>query len=246
MTIFTEILTDIEFRHLDSSALPDLAGQVICLVHTDSYSASEVSSFQKSLSAQEQEKAAIFRFIKDQHSYIITHALLRNLLGNFLNSEPASIEFISNEFGKPMVSHGNRKIHFNISHRCGLSTLAFSAKSEIGVDVEKVDPEFDFDLIAKAHFSDAENRFIDEGKHESGKRFYTVWTRKEALLKAIGTGIGENLDVEVFRNVNYYHPEVTLPGIQKADYYLHTFEYQDKYMITTAGSTPGKFIAVIN
>ena len=243
LTIFTEILTDINFLDWNKSTMPDFNNPAIFLIHTDSES--EISSFQKSLSAQEQEKAARFRFIKDQHSYIITHALLRKLLGNFLNSEPASIEFISNEFGKPMVSHGNRKIHFNISHRCGLSTLAFSAKSEIGVDVEKIDPEFDFDLIAKAHFSDAENRFIDEGKQESGKRFFTVWTRKEALLKAIGTGIGENLDVEVFRNVNYYHPEVPLPGIQKADYYLNTFEYQDKYMITTAGSTSEKFIAVI-
>ena len=154
--------------------------------------------------------------------------------------------FISNKFGKPSLAEKYKRLNFNLSHSSECSVLAFSPNSEIGIDIEKIDPEFEFDLIAKAHFSEAENRFIDAGQHESSKRFYTLWTRKEALLKAIGTGIGENLDVEVFRNVNYYHPEVTLPGIQKADYYLHTFEYQDKYMITTAGSTPGKFIAVIN
>ena len=226
--------------------MPDFNNPAIFLVHTDSYLASEILSFQKLLSAQEQAKALRFRFIKDQHSYIVTHALLRRILGNYLNSEPASIEFISNEFGKPLLANGYRKIHFNISHRSGLSALAFSTKSDIGVDVEKVDPEFDFDLIAKAHFSDAENRFIDAGQHESGKRFYTVWTRKEALLKAIGTGIGENLDVEVFRKVNLYNPELPFPINQQADYYLKTFKCGDKYMITTAGSSPEEFIVVFH
>lgn len=241
MKIFTETLSDIKFRSLDQSTFPDLVEPVICLIHTDFYSAPEISSFEKLLSVQEQEKAARFRFARDRNSYIITHGMLRKILGNYLGSIPAEIEFSSNEFGKPSLRDGCRKIHFNISHRSGLSALAFSSNSEIGVDVEKIDSDFDFDLIAKAHFSDAENSFIDAERGESCKRFYTVWTRKEALLKAIGTGIGENLYVEVFRKVNQYIPEVISPIIQQADYYLNTFEYRDKFMIATAGMCPDLF-----
>ena len=246
MKIFTESLFDVKFRSLGQSTFPDLAEPVIFLVHTDSYSASEVSLFQKSLSAQEQEKALRFRFIKDQQSYIITHAVLRTILGNYLDSEPAEIEFISNKFGKPSLAEKYKRLNFNLSHSSECSVLAFSPNSEIGIDIEKIDPEFEFDLIAKAHFSEAENRFIDAGQHESSKRFYTLWTRKEALLKAIGTGIGENLGVEVFRKVNHYHPELPFPINQKADYYLKTFECGDKYMITTAGSSPEEFIVVFH
>ena len=244
--IFTQTLKDIKFLNLDPSKLPGLDEPVIWLVKTDSYSESEVSSFQKSLSPQEQEKATRFRFVRDRNSYIITHAMLRTILGNYLDSEPAEIEFIVNDFGKPSLAGKYRKLHFNLSHRSGLSALAFSPKSEIGVDIEKIDSKFDFDLIAKAHFSEAENSFIDAKQDESRKRFYTVWTRKEALLKAIGTGIGENLDVEVFRKVNQYKLDFPNSIHQEADYYLNTFEYQDKYVITTAGSSQREPIVLIN
>jgi len=239
--IFTETLPDVKFRSLDQSAFPDLVGPVICLIQTDSYSASEISSFEKLLSVQEQEKAARFRFVRDHDSYIITHGMLRKILGNHLGSEPSEIEFISNKFGKPSLAEKYKKINFNLSHSSECSVLVFSLKSEIGIDIEKIDPGFDFDLIAKSHFSEAENSFIDAERDESCKRFYTVWTRKEALLKAIGTGIGENLDVEVFRKVNQYKPEVSFPITQETDYYLNTFEYQDKYMITTVGKHPELF-----
>ena len=239
--IFTETLADIRFRNVDSSNMPGMDEPFIWLIHTDSYSAPEISSFEKLLSVQEQEKAARFKFLRDRNSYIVTHALLRIILGNHLGSEPAEIEFISNDFGKPSLAGKCKKIHFNLSHSSECSVLAFSIKSEIGVDIEKIDPGFDFDLIAKAHFSETENSFIDAERDESRKRFYTVWTRKEALLKAIGTGIGGNLDVEVFRKVNQYNLDFPFPIIQETDYYLNTFEYQDKYMITTAGKHPELF-----
>lgn len=235
MKIFTETHPDFKFRNWDPSTFTDLVDPAIFLIHTDSYSVSEVSSFQKLLPAQEQEKAQRFRFIKDQHSYILTHALLRKILGNYLNSEPAEIEFISNQYGKPLLADRYQKIHFNLSHSSGISALVFSTKSEIGVDIEKIDSKFDFDLIAKAHFSDTENRFIETDHSESCKRFYTIWTRKEALLKAIGTGIGENLDVEVYRDVNHWKPEILFQEIPDKDYYLYSFEFQDNFMITTAG-----------
>lgn len=240
-TIYTEMIPGFTLRNWDQSALPDLAGPVIFLIRTDSYSASKVSAVQKSLSAQELEKAQRFRFIKDQHRYILTHGMLRTILGKYLKSEPSEIEFISNEFGKPSLSEKFKKIHFNLSHCSGISVLAFSAKSEIGIDIEKIDPEFDFDLIAKAHFSQTENSFIHEIQGEEPKRFYTLWTRKEAILKAVGMGIGENLDVGVFKEVNRWKPKTFFPDSQNRDFFLATFEMQGNFMVTTAGCSPEKF-----
>ena len=246
VNIFTKTRADIRFRNFNLSTFPDLVEPIICMIHTDSFPAQEISSFQELLSVQEQEKAARFRFVRDKNSYIITHAVLRSILGVHLDSQPAEIEFISNDFGKPSLAEKYKKINFNLSHSSGLSALAFSTGSEIGVDVEKIDPEFDFNLIAKAHFSRAENSFIHEVPGKERERFYIVWTRKEALLKAVGTGIGDYLDVEVFRNVNHYHPEVPFPFIMEEDYYLKTFKYQDNYIITDAGSSQIELIVAIN
>lgn len=243
--IFTETLPDIKFRNFDHSTFPDLVEPVICLIQTDSYSAAEISSFEKLLSVQEQEKAARFRFVRDHDSYIITHGMLRKILGSYLDCEPAKIEFSFNNFGKPSLANQSEKLYFNLSHRSGLSVLAFSSKSQIGIDVEKIDPGFDFDLIAKTHFSNAENSFIDAEKSDSLKRFYTLWTRKEALLKAVGTGIGENLGVEVFRKMNHFHPETPFSEIGSSDYYLTSFEYPDNYMITAARSHSGGFEVIV-
>jgi len=193
-----------------------------------------ISLFKKSLSDIELEKASKFRFLEDQHRYIVTHATLRTILGSYLKTEPAEIEFISNDFGKPSLSEKYEKIHFNLSHSKGISALAFSTKSEIGIDIERIEPKFDFEMIANSHFSKAENHFLHAEKMESRNRFYTLWTRKEAFLKAVGIGIGENIGIEVFRKVNQFRQEMPLPGIQGGDFYLKTFLFQNQYLITSA------------
>lgn len=234
MHIYTENLGHINFRNLEKSAFPDLNEPAICLINTDLYTLEEVTSFQKLLSRQEQEKAVRFRFVQDQRRYIVTHGMLRNILGNYLKSAPAEIEFSSNEYGKPALSGEIRKIHFNLSHSSGISAMMFSATSEIGIDIEKMDPKFNFKLISEAYFSRAENNFLDMNPVEACERFYTIWTRKEALLKALGTGIGENLEIEVFREVNPFNSELFGSKILPVSYHLSSFSYQVNYLITIA------------
>jgi phosphopantetheinyl transferase len=238
--IFTEDRRGTNFQYFDKPVPLPLDGPVLYLIHTDAYSSDTVSSFQKLLSVQELGKALKFRFIKDQHRYIITHAMLRTILGRYLKLVPAEIDFVSNDYGKPSLPEKYEKIHFNLSHSKGLSALAFSTKSEIGIDIERIDPEFDFDMIANAHFSKAENRFLHAEKMESREKFYTLWTRKEAFLKAVGIGIGENLGIEVFRRVNHYRPAVPFPEVQGSDFYLKTFSFQNQYLITSASSNAGE------
>jgi phosphopantetheinyl transferase len=234
--IFTESKREINFQYFDKSRYLSLDEHVLYLIHTDSYSPDAISLFKKSLSDQELEKAFKFRFIEDQYRYIVTHATLRTILGRYLKTEPAEIEFVSNTFGKPSLSEKYEKIHFNLSHSKGLSALAFSTKSEIGIDIERIDPKFDFEMIADAHFSKSENHFLHAKKLESRNRFYTLWTRKEAFLKAVGIGIGENIGIEVFRRVNHFRQEMPLPEIQGGDFYLKTFLYQNQYLITSASN----------
>jgi phosphopantetheinyl transferase len=243
--IFTESQHESNLQYFDKSRYLTLDEHVLYLIHTDSYSPDAINLFKKSLSNHELEKASKFRFIEDQHRYIVTHATLRTILGRYLKSEPAEIDFVSNDYGKPSLSERYEKIHFNLSHSKGLSALAFSTKSEIGIDIERIDPKFDFEMVANSHFSKAENRFLHAEKIESRDRFFTLWTRKEAFLKAIGIGIGENLGIEVFRKVNHFRQEMPLSEIQGGDFYLKTFLYQNQYLITSASSNSGEFYTLV-
>jgi len=244
--IFAENRLEINYKYFDKSTCQALNEPACYLIRTDSYSTDTVKSFQKLLSTLELEKASKFRFIKDQQRYIITHGMLRIILGKFLELAPAEIEFVTSYFGKPSLPEKYKKIYFNLSHSAGLSVLGFSKISEIGIDVEKIDPKFDFDLIAYSHFSNAENSFIHEKQDEACKRFYTLWTRKEAFLKAIGTGIGENLGIEVFRKINHFRPEIPCSEIPGGNFYLNSFEFQNEYLISTASMDSGKFAGFVD
>jgi 4'-phosphopantetheinyl transferase len=91
--------------------------------------------------------------------------------------------------GKPFYSGGGK---FNISHSGSFVTVAFSDK-EIGIDIEKY-AEFDVSAVAD-YLHLQEKKFIVDSNN-SCDAFFTVWTRKEAYLKAKGIGIIEGLNNE--------------------------------------------------
>lgn len=91
--------------------------------------------------------------------------------------------------GKPYYSGGKK---FNISHSGSFVTVVFSEK-EIGLDIEKC---ADFDIASVIdYFHLQEKKFIVDADN-SRDAFFTVWTRKEAYLKAKGVGIIEGLNHE--------------------------------------------------
>jgi len=91
------------------------------------------------------------------------------------------------EGGKPFYSGGKK---FNISHSGSFVTVAFS-DYEIGLDIEEC-VDFDIDAIID-NLHEQEMKFI-AGADNSSDAFFTVWTRKEAYLKAKGVGIIEGLN----------------------------------------------------
>lgn len=93
------------------------------------------------------------------------------------------------EGGKPFYSGGKK---FNISHSGSFVTVAFS-DNEIGLDIEKC-VDFDIDAIVD-NLHEQEKKFIADADNTSDA-FFTVWTRKEAYLKAKGVGIIEGLNHE--------------------------------------------------
>lgn len=145
------------------------------------------------LSADERERAGRFRFSRDRTRYVLAHVALRRILAEATGTPPHRLAFVIGPQGKPaLVGPGGP--HFNLSHSDELAVLAVSTAGPLGVDVEAVRPIPEFDTVAEAHFSPAELdalRALPPGEREHG--FYRLWTRKEAYLKAIGTGLSHPL-----------------------------------------------------
>lgn len=134
------------------------------------------------------------RFASDRHLFLVSHALLRCVLGRTLGCEPESLEFERGVHGKPQLSYqcpASAPLAFNLSHSGGQAVVAVHAgAAAIGVDIESHRPGRRFDALAQRYFSAAEVVALRALPYEARReRFYDLWTLKEAYLKARGTGL---------------------------------------------------------
>ncbi|MBE9572639.1 MAG: 4'-phosphopantetheinyl transferase superfamily protein [Proteobacteria bacterium] len=147
------------------------------------------------LSESERTKAEHFYFEKDRRSFIITHAMLRKILGGYLKTDPRNVEFIYGIYGKPSVVVDHNKISFNMSGSFEVSVFAFACGRQVGVDVEYIRPMDDVQSIVSNFFSPGEkSAFEAVEENQRLKAFFNCWTRKEAYLKALGKGLRQPLD----------------------------------------------------
>ena len=153
-----------------------------------------VVQFERILSEDESKRAARFRFSHLRDSFVITHGVLRHLLGRYLGLDPPRICFSYGDKGKPAVaSAGN--LQFNLTHSGGIAAVAFTTDCQLGIDMEHIRPVEEMQQIADRNFSAeeaAELMLLPENEREPA--FFRCWTRKEAYIKAIGDGLSCALD----------------------------------------------------
>lgn len=152
------------------------------------------------LGEAERRHVARFRRPRDRRHYIVAHGRLRELLAERLDIRPEAVALDWDSHGKPRLSgaQADSGWHFNLSYSDGesggLALCALSHGRRIGVDVERVRPLDHAESVARHFFSPRE--------YESYRRlapahrplaFFLCWTRKEALIKATGMGLSQDL-----------------------------------------------------
>jgi 4'-phosphopantetheinyl transferase len=149
------------------------------------------------LSAEEQARARRFRRTEDRHSFAAAHGTLRLLLAAMLGEKPGSFSFAANAYGKPyLVPH--RSIEFNMSHSGGIVLIAIAQHISIGVDVEAVRPMPERAAIVQRYFHPGEAAdFARVSPADAEAAFFRCWSRKEAVVKALGLGM--SLDLHRYR-----------------------------------------------
>lgn len=144
------------------------------------------------LSDGEKARADRFLFAQDRDAYIAARGGMRLVLAACTGVEPRELVFGYGCSGKPHLE--GRGPHFNLSHSAGLAALAVCRDHPIGIDIEKV-RAID-EAIAERFFSTAENAALDAAGDDRQLAFFRCWTRKEALVKALGCGL--SLDTRSF------------------------------------------------
>lgn len=158
------------------------------------FDADQTKYYESILAVDENEKANRFKFEKDKIVYQTARGILRLLSGKYLNLNPKEIQFEYNEYGKPFYK-ANKPLKFNVSHSGERIVIAFILNHEIGVDIEKIKNDFDVLELAQNFFSATEIVALEsQPKEELPKAFYRCWTRKEAFIKAEGSGLSFPLD----------------------------------------------------
>ena len=119
--------------------------------------------------------------------------------GELPGEQPAAeIDLELSDNGKPQLRNGDR-VEFNLSHSNGLALIAVAEGREVGVDVELIEPKRDLVALAERALPQEDAVTVREANEpERPTLFYAAWTRHEARLKCLGTGLGaavENVDV---------------------------------------------------
>ncbi|MDH2387779.1 4'-phosphopantetheinyl transferase superfamily protein [Streptomyces sp. HNM0663] len=153
------------------------------------------------LDAEETARLTAFVRDRDRDTYAVAHVALRELLGERLGLPPREVPLArlpcvscGGPHGRPHVP--GDPVHFSLSHAHDAVLIAI-AEQAVGIDVEALPaPATALDVAAQLHSAErTELRSLGrlDRSAELAAAFARCWTRKEALLKAKGVGLNEEL-----------------------------------------------------
>jgi 4'-phosphopantetheinyl transferase len=209
----TSVLDDreAEARQADSLELPEERVHLWIADHRVGPDELEASS--ALLDAAERDRASRFRFPKDFRRFVFGHARVRSILARYSGGRAGALTIARrcaicglDDHGKPYLllpSGAPSRIRFSYSYSDQLFVVAVANGAEIGVDVERVVPDFAWREVAETALSSGERSLLDarSAKHRLGdaprsdeaaaRAFFGIWTRKEAVSKVSGRGLDQ-------------------------------------------------------
>jgi 4'-phosphopantetheinyl transferase len=141
------------------------------------------------LSTRERARACRLKRPDERRRSLEAHCALRRILALQLRVDPGYLEFDATDTGKPFLAKPAQAFQFNLSHSGRHSLIAVAEDRSVGVDIEMSRPMSDLLGVARGVATAREIdllRQLPGGEMHSS--FFDLWTRKEALLKAIGRG----------------------------------------------------------
>jgi len=151
------------------------------------HSASLPMSASTILSPEERSRLNAFDDADAARDYLAAHVAARWAVAERLPIEPEQVRFARPaKHAKPSLP--GTGLHFSLSHSRGLAVVVVSDIGPVGVDSEPLSRAHSERLFRRI-LADRELDDILLASEPVTDRFVSMWTRKEAVLKALGTGL---------------------------------------------------------
>jgi 4'-phosphopantetheinyl transferase len=132
---------------------------------------------------------------KASDEFLAGRSFLRRVLGQFTDRNPAHVRFSYNPMGRPELAPEMPRLGFNLSHSHGLGLLAVAQAERVGIDLEQIRPMADMMGLARRYFAARELAALEILDPSARlERFFSIWTSKEAFIKAHGAGVSYGLE----------------------------------------------------
>lgn len=152
----------------------------------------EVRHYESLLTNTEISRANRFSNSDNRQRFIIARASLRKILSLYTDNQATTLDFEHGPGGKPSLS-GNTGIHFNLSCSLNRAMVAVAMHRELGIDIQAIAQVTEPESVARLVFSHAEISYLlSLDVHERQMAFAHIWVRKEAYIKALGTGFSRS------------------------------------------------------
>lgn len=207
----------------------------------------EVIQLKSYLTPAEIEKVYKYKFDKDRSRFIVGRALLRKMLGNILDFDPYQIKIESDNYGKLFLSNQEQlHLHFNLSHSEDYIIYAFCFKDEIGIDIEIIDSSINHLEIAKNYFSANEIAYLENSNDQNRRveEFFRIWTRKEALLKAMGIGLLFDFKEIDVTNDSINLSQIKIPSTRLKNWTINDIFIHNQFKVAVAYSEAPRQVTV--
>ena len=163
--------------------------EVFCI---DEMTVEEYEKYYFLLSEQKKKRVDAYKFKRDKRLSVCGEMLAKKMIAKHCSEVPENAEILTDSNGKPYVRIPG--IEFNISHSGDMVACALS-DMPIGVDIEKM-REID-DKLIEFVCTDDEKKYVFENDETKQKRFFEIWTAKEAFFKCDGSGISDLKSINV-------------------------------------------------
>lgn len=184
------------------------------------------------LDEAEHRRRGRFPRAQPRREFTLCRAALRALLSKRLACGNTELSFKTSEYGKPfaLVDGVPAPADFSVSHSGSHGLIAFVPEGRVGVDVEERSARRDLAGDIRVLFAPEERAALGAAEgHQRIHLFYRLWTLKEALVKATGSGLsldtsGFEIPPALYRNARgrTTHCEFQHPAVPHAAWRLET------------------------
>ena len=202
-----------------------------------------VDTLAESLSQDELARGQRFLRASDGAAFRAQRGALRHILGSYTGQAPAQLAFVADTSGKPsLLGPHSATLQFNISHSADRLMIGLARRAAIGVDIEAVRFDIDAITLSSRVLAPGERSHLNRATCPVVRtaRFFEFWTQKEAVVKALGTGLAWPLDAfNVMAAIeNDRGAWVAVPGASPERLFVRGIAVEDGFAAAVASSAP--------